>query len=161
MTVKIFFAGILVWLSQNFYISYVSYPRETFSGNFLLPSYFKYIGAGMLLVLIFLPAEFSVHQYLFDNTFRDLVIIISMLFIAGSSESNHSSSLTRFRYFTLMSSIAAMAIISFIGTLLIEQPKGEPDGLRLLSATLFLYVVSFHLSKRKLIARRKVWQTKD
>lgn len=115
----------------------------------------------MLLVLVFIPAEFSFHHYLFDNHFRDLVIIISMLLIAASSESNHSSSLTRFRYFTLMSSITSMAVISFIGTLLKGQPEGEPDGLRLLSAALFLYVASFQMSKKKLITRRKMWQLKE
>lgn len=161
MTIKIFFAGLLVWLTQNLYISYITYPRSTFSNSVLLPAFFKYIGAGMLLILVFIPAEFSVHHYLFDNTFRDLVIVISMLFIAASSESSHSSSLTRFRYFTLMSSIASMAVISFIGAQLFEQPEGEPEGLRLLSATLFLYVASFHMSKNKLITKRKAMQMKD
>jgi len=155
MTVKIFFAGILVWLSQNIYIRHITFPRETNSGSLLMPAYFKYIGAGILLILIFLPSDFSVHNYLFDNTFRDIIIIISILFIAASSENNHSSSLTRFRYFTLMSSIASMAVISFAATLLVDYPDDEPDGLRLLAATLFLCVAAFHISKNKLITRRK------
>lgn len=156
MSVVILIAGILVWISQVIFTKLTSGKEEGNSGHLLLPCYFKYVGAGVLIIMAFLPLEFHVYKYQMDSVFRDLIIVFSLTLVAASSEKRKSSFLAGFRYFTLISSIASVALVTYFSTLIAGQAQTEPGGMRMLAALLFLYVGTFHLSKRKYISSMKI-----
>lgn len=156
MSLVILIAGILVLISQVFFTKLTSGKEEEYSGHLLFPWYFKYIGAGVLIIVAFLPLEFHVCKYQIDLAFRDLIIVFSLTLVASSSEKRKSFFLAGFRYFTLISSIASVALVSYVSTLMAGSPETEPGGMRILVAILFLYVATFHMSKMKYISSMKI-----
>lgn len=150
MSIVIFIAGILVVISQLVFKKLISGKEEEYAVRLLLPWYLKYIGAGILIMVAFLPLDFYMDKYQIDSSFRDLIIVFSIILVAASSERRNFPLLAGLRYFTLMSSISSIALVYYVSILVTGQPKTEPDGLRLLAAVLFLYVATYHMSKKKL-----------